>query len=207
MHLIYDFETLGQNTQTCPVIDISWIAFDWSNFTSDMPYTPKELFNMATKVKLNVEDQIKNYGFKAEKSTIEFWMKQDKSVRDMIKPRADDVKLSDFMETFIHSVSKKNIDIHWTRSNTFDPIILDRIARITGNLDRLNDALKFWKVRDTRTFIDAKTDFNTKMNSFNPLKYPDRFVLDKHNSIHDIILDILRLQTLVRLDNNLEILS
>ena len=67
--------------------------------------------------------------------------------------------------------------------------------------------LPHWKVRDTRSFIDGKTNFSLKSNGFIPIKDEARWnnVFKQHSSRHDIVADVLRLQTLVRLDNNLDI--
>ena len=62
-----------------------------------------------------------------------------------------------------------------------------------------------WKVRDVRTFIDAKFDFSTR-SGFVPLadeKYwNEAFVA--HDSTHDVAADVLRLQAIYRAENDLE---
>ena len=69
----------------------------------------------------------------------------------------------------------------------------------------LNEYLMFWRVRDTRTFIDAKFDFKTK-NGFVPVSdeayWSEAF--KEHDSIHDIAADILRLQAIHRAENDEE---
>jgi hypothetical protein len=69
----------------------------------------------------------------------------------------------------------------------------------------MDESLKFWKIRDTRTFIDAKLDF-PKENGFVPIK--DEALWKKHFKLHnsswDILADVLRLQAIVRAENDLE---
>ena len=63
----------------------------------------------------------------------------------------------------------------------------------------------FWRVRDTRTFIDAKFNFSTK-NGFVPVADTEYWeaAFEEHNSIHDISADIMRLQAIHRAENGLE---
>ena len=74
-----------------------------------------------------------------------------------------------------------------------------------GQSKLMNEYLKFWKVRDVRTFIDAKFDFSTR-SGFVPLadeKYwNEAFVA--HDSTHDVAADVLRLQAIYRAENDLE---
>lgn len=204
MHLIYDFETLSQDSLTGVAVDISWLFFDWDRFIEN-PYTFQELMKACHKSKLSVQDQVENYNYKIQKSTIEWWKSQDKETRKKILPSEQDVDISTFMNDFIVSFPPK-VYYHWTRSNTFDPIFLTRIARDTGNEQKINDLLKYYAIRDTRTYIDSKTNFNYKMNSFVPIKDEEYWNQNfkKHDSSCDIVADVLRLQTLTRIENNLE---
>jgi hypothetical protein len=63
----------------------------------------------------------------------------------------------------------------------------------------------FWPVRDTRTWIDAKLNF-PKQNGFVPLSDEEYWnkTFVKHDSRYDIAADILRLQTIARLENDME---
>ena len=77
--------------------------------------------------------------------------------------------------------------------------------RDTGRTIELNQYLPYYNVRDIRTYIDAKFDFKGK-NNIVPLAdeeyWNEAFVA--HNSSHDVAADILRLQTIYRLENGLE---
>lgn len=202
-HFIFDFETLGTNTQKCVVLDCSWLTFDWTRFTEN-PYTLEELISLAHRAKLDVQSQV-DFGYKIEQSTLQWWSEQGPEARAKIKPKPDDIDINTFMRK-LFSTLDNDIQYWWARSNTFDPMILERLARDHGQINTLNAYLKFWNVRDTRTFIDAKTNFNRKLNSFVPISDAEHWdkTFVKHDSSCDIAADVLRLQTLTRLDNGLE---
>lgn len=203
---ILDFETFGQNALTCPAIDCAIATFDWDRFLTD-PYTFEELTNgHCTRLKLDVTDQVKNYGAKIEQQTLDFWSKQSKDVQKNIAPLKDDLTQEQFCDIFIgYLADKPKIQYWWSRANVFDPLILWRIMTDCDRHHSLNEYLMFWRVRDTRTFIDAKFDFKTK-NGFVPVSdeayWSEAF--KEHDSIHDIAADILRLQAIHRAENDKE---
>jgi hypothetical protein len=207
-HFIFDYETLGQNTMTCPIIDCAYYMFDIDRFLSDEPYTFEELINVIEHDKVSVEDQTSNYGFKIEKQTVEWWSQQGAAARAKIKPLPTDLSLSTHANNFHNYITKNGpVKYWWSRSNTFDPVIAWRIAKAL-NLDKWYDTnLPFWLVRDTRTYIDAKTNFAKGMNSFVPAKDEAKWraSFQQHNCVHDVAADILRLQALNRFENDLSI--
>lgn len=197
-HFILDFETLSTNTQKCPVLDCAYFVFDWDRFLSDKPYTFEELVSSIKYDKLNIREQIKA-GAETEASTIEFWKSVSSEAKDRIMPSIEDILVEDFLNNLETYLKANSVTYWWSRSNTFDPIILTRLAG-----KRFDNLLKFWYVRDTRTFIDAKLNF-PKINGFCP--YDDEVAWNKifhqHNCVHDVAADILRLQKLTRLENGL----
>lgn len=203
--LIIDFETFGQNVETCPIIDCATIVFDWDRFLSN-PYTFEELLGIATRYKVSVEDQVRNHGYKIEDGTLKFWSKQSKEVQENIKPLKDDLTLQAFCDTFITMLADgPKIEYWWSRSNVFDPLILWKAMLNTGKEHTIHEYLMFWRVRDTRTFIDAKFNFTTK-NGFVPIadtEYWERMFLE-HDSVHDVAADVMRLQTIHRAENDYE---
>jgi len=206
-HFILDFETMSADAFVCAAVECSYLVFDFDRFTSDNPYKLNELISESIKDKFDVSHQVKNYKFKVDQDTVDWWMKQSASVRALARPSDDDITLDKFMQNICaYLASKGPIKQWWSRSNTFDPIILTRIAEHTGHRKHLENLLKHYLVRDTRTFIDAKTNFNHKHNAFCPIKDTGRWEKEfkQHDSRYDIAADILRLQTLIRLDNNLE---
>jgi len=66
-------------------------------------------------------------------------------------------------------------------------------------MDELSNRLKHWNVRDTRTYIDAKFNFAPKMNSFILEEWQEK--IEEHNSIHDVAIDVMRLQKLIIAEN------
>lgn len=199
-HFIFDYETFGQNVFNCPVIDCSYFVFDWNRFLSENPYTFEELTSSIRRDKIDVEDQVKRLGRVIEKSSMEFWAAQDIKVRKKIMPRHDDITVEEHIQNMANYLSFfKKIDYWWSRSNTFDPLLMWRDSK--GALDEI---LKFWRVRDIRTYIDSKFNFTTH-NGFCPYDDEDEWkkIFEEHNSIHDVAADILRIQKIVRAENDL----
>ena len=205
-HFILDFETLGQDVFQIPMLDCSYVAFDWDRFTSDNPYTLEELVSLAQKDKLKMAHQVRDHGAKYFQRDIDWWMSQSESAKKVLKPSSSDIQVEEFIDNFIvYLKGKDKINYWWSRSNTFDPIILQRWATVVGRQNEIGELLKFWSVRDTRTWIDAKLNF-PKKNGFVPLSdeayWNETFV--QHDSRFDIAADILRMQTITRLENNME---
>lgn len=205
-HLIIDFETMGKNAAKCAIIDCSVIVFNWENF-SESPYTLDHI-SMAKRFKLSVSDQVKNYGWEIDKSTLQFWEEQEPEVRSKIAPKKNDLTVKEFVKEFHNFlINSPKIDYWWSRSNTFDPIILSRIFEAEDKLLHMEEYLKYWRVRDTRTHIDAKLNF-PKENGFTPIQDSDKWnrVFKKHDSSWDVLADLLRLQQIYRAENDLELL-
>jgi hypothetical protein len=204
-NFIFDMETIGANVMVCPVVDMAYTTFVWQRFI-DKPYTFEELVDSVKTVKLSVVDQMKNYNCSFKKEDVQWWEKLPKHARDKIKASSSDLTVVDFCATILkYFRERESIDYWWSRGNTFDPVILDRLMKATGNADACNQYLQFWKVRDVRTYIDAKFNFSTK-SGFVPLadeKYwNETFVA--HDSSHDVAADVLRLQAIFRAENDLE---
>lgn len=203
--LIIDFETMGSEPTDCAVIDCSVMVFDWDRFTSNNPYTVRDI-KETRKFKLSVADQVKNYDYKVEQGVLDFWQQQSKEVRANIKPRADDLTVEEFVKQFHDFVIDSNVKHWWSRSNTFDPVILTRLFDSQGKKQHMYEYLKFYLVRDTRTYIDAKFDFQQKKNGFCPVSDEARWeqTFKAHDSSWDILADVMRLQAIVRAENDME---
>lgn len=208
---ILDFETMGQDALRCPAVDCAIATFQWDRFL-DEPYTFEELTGRfggsshCARLKLSVQDQVQNYGAKIEKNTVQFWESQPAKVRQHIKPLPDDLTQEQFCDMFISFLANSpKIEYWWSRANVFDPLILWRIMTDCNRHHSLNEYLMFWRVRDTRTFIDAKFNFTTK-NGFVPVADTEYWetAFEEHNSVHDIAADIMRLQTIHRAEHGLE---
>lgn len=196
-NLIFDFETLGTNLiDGFPLLDIAYYVFDANRFLSN-PYTFDELVNEVQYVKFDVAHYCKKYGYKPEPSTIEWWSTQAPSVKAKIKPSNIDVTIEVFADKFLSYLKSNVPDFWWSRGNIFDPIIMYRIFTELSRSDEFNKLCPHWAVRDVRTYIDAQFQFDPKIeNGFVLPEWKEKF--DKHNSVHDVSIDILRLQTIVR---------
>lgn len=202
---ILDFETIGQCARKAPGIECSYTTFTWERFL-DEPYSFQELLGIIQKAKLDLQDQMKNYDFEYQKSDLDWWLQQAPEVRRLLKPKPDDLKLPQFIEQMIGYLrTQEKIDYWWSRSNGFDPVILDHMSMVVGKDKFLNEYIPYWRIRDTRTFIDAKFNFTTK-NGFVPVADAEQWekVFSAHDSRHDVAADILRIQAIHRAENDME---
>lgn len=202
---ILDFETIGQCAYKIPALDCSYRTFVWDRFL-EQPYSFEELVSSTQKVKLDIKHQVSEYGYSYTKNDLDWWLSQDASVKSVLKPTPNDATVQTFIEGVINFLrTEKKINYWWSRSTGFDPVILDRLARDVDLNVELNTYIPYWKVRDTRTFIDAKFNFTTK-NGFIPIAdenyWEQNFKL--HDSSHDVAADILRLQAICRAENDME---
>lgn len=202
---IFDLETIGANVHVCPVVDMSYATFEWDRFSSN-PYTFEELITDTVKtVKLSVKDQMNNYNCSFKRGDVEWWEKLPSHAKNKLKPTENDLTVTEFCDNILVYLRQQNkLDYWWSRGNTFDPIILWRLMD-TEQTALLNEYLKFYKVRDIRTHIDAKFDYTTR-SGFIPVADEDYWnkTFVAHDSIHDVAADILRLQAIYRAENDLE---
>lgn len=204
IHCIIDFETMGVEPTTCAVVDCSAFVIDDIRFTTH-PYTLQDI-DYVKRYKLSVTDQVKNYGYAVEKGVIDFWGQQPKEVRARVAPKSDDLTVAEFTEEFHKYISWNKIDYWWTRGNSFDPVILTRLFDSQGKKELLGNHLKYYAVRDMRTFIDAKFSFNNSSNGFVPIANEQLWEqsFKQHDSSWDVLADVLRMQAIVRAENDLE---
>jgi hypothetical protein len=191
--VIYDFETLGQDQKKSVVLSMAALAFTESRFLSDNPYTYEELLYSSKYIKFNAQDQVYNYKRTIDNSTLEWWTKQPAEARKALKPSSEDVlivELYPFVMDLVNEPSK--IKKVYTRGNTFDPMILQYLLEDIGK----KDPFPWWSVRDTRSMIEGMSYGSDIINKFIPEGLEKVFV--QHDPIHDISMDIMRLQTLAR---------
>lgn len=204
--LIIDFETMGQDESNCAVVDCAALFFEWKRFTSDKPYSFEELLGSAKRFKLNVKHQVVEYNYVVEPETVQFWQTTDPETKARIVPQKDDLTVEQFTTQFIDMLaSSKKVDYWWSRSNNFDPPIIWRLMRRSKRYHDFNQYVMFHRLRDVRTFIDAKFDFET-VNGFVPIS-DERYwatMFKPHNSQHDVAADVMRLQAITRAENDME---
>ena len=202
-HVIFDFETIGAVSSRCPALDLSAFKFKWDRFTSNEPYTFNEIIRESRTWKFDIKAQVKENGWSYTKDDLQFWADQPAHVREQIKPKSDDISLKEFCKDYSRWLEKP-VDFWWSRSNMFDPVIIERIFIAEDKHNQFRYLHKYWAVRDTRTWIDSKLGFDT--NNFIPMKDEKLWnkYFNKHNSKHDIAADLLRLQACARAEKNLD---
>jgi hypothetical protein len=209
-HFMIDFETIGTNAREIPAIDCSYIVWDWNRFASERPYSFKELVENMQTAKFDIKDQVENHQCKYTKPDLQWWLDQPTELRKFLKPTSNDLTALQFIEQLVTYLRQtgSGVDYWWSRSNTFDPVILNRLAENAGKTSLLSSFLKFWAVRDVRTYIDAKFDFNVPggENAFVPVSNVEKwnYNFKKHDSKHDVAADILRMQAIVRAEADME---
>lgn len=201
-HLILDFETFGQEaTQACP-FEVSLLKFDTKVFETYEGYTYKQLEESTVKVKFDVKKFVDELNFTIFKDGLEFWKNKPNS--NLIKPNSElDKDPIEALNAISDFINNEKLEHWWSRSNTFDPIILWQIiARTDKKYDsRFNDhfrgILPYWKVRDTRSIIQGMSMFSLKNTNFPPtsnVKIWEKYKHKEHDSSHDIVSDVLRIQ-------------
>lgn len=188
--IIIDFETLGngQERDDFIVVDVSWLQFDLKQKNSF-----DDLVSKAKRIKFDINEQFE-LGWRAEEDTLEWWKKQDKEAIKNIKPSSEDQPLSKFVEEFSKDLKHHSPKHLWSRGNDFDLPILKRIYRTVG--DNINNKIPFNAATDVRTALRAATGFTLKWDGFIP-PAGENVNFIKHDSKHDIAMDVLRLQFLL----------
>ena len=190
--IIYDFETLSQRP-TGVVVCLAAMRFNEDRYLSDNPYEYKELLDTAQFIKFSVKEQVEVYGREIQKSTIDWWKSQPSEARDLINPSDADQSLTEivpFLKNLI--VDPSQIGKVYTRGNTFDPIFLDSILAAARSPELYN-----WSsVRNTRSMIEGLSFGADIKNSFMVPGLEESFI--HHDPIHDIAMDVMRMQFLVR---------
>lgn len=204
-HFIHDYETLGQNPINCVLVNCAYFIFDSDRFLTNNPYTHEELITTIKLDKFSVEDQ-KNAGYVIDPDTVKWWMKQDEEVRKQCLPSKVDISRIRHTHNIKDYITNQKISRWWTRGNTFDPVILKELddKAMTG----IFEILRFWNVRDIRTFVDTKFNFKSR-SDFNPFEDNKKWnkIFKKHNSVHDVSADILRMQQIFRAENGLSLVD
>ena len=207
MKLIFiDFETMGDDVlEPCAAVDMSIIVGDTEKMLSDNPYSCKDVI-LAKKFKLSVKDQVSNYGFVVQDRGVKFWQEVSPEARKHVKPSADDLTVEQFINQLINHLNIiGKFDYWFSRGNTFDPIILQRLFKVVGKTYTFKEYFRFNRVQDMRSFINAKMEYPVTTN-ITPIQDEVfwKSVFVEHDSAWDVLADLLRYQTILRLENDLE---
>lgn len=191
MNIIYDFETLGTEPTESAAVSLAILEFS-DDRMQNKPYTFQELLDATKQVKFDVTEQVKKYGRTIDPGTLEWWGKLPAKTQKQLKPSDSDISISRLHDWISENTPVKNINRVFTRGNAFDPPFMTSLCNTTG----FEDPFPFWKVRDTRTFIEAIA-YGTKINDkFIPEGLEEIF--EAHDPAHDIVMDVMRMQTLIQ---------
>jgi len=193
---IYDFETLGQDQQHSVVLSFAILSFSESRYVSN-PYTYEELLANTKYIKFNVEEQVKVYKRTITKETLDWWAEQGKDAQEsQLKPSPNDKSISELYQFIVDNIDVANHEKAFTRGNTFDPIFLDSVLANCGKVNPMH----WGSIRDTRSYIEGMSFGSGLKNSFVPSEeLQAKFV--KHDPRHDIVMDVMRMQTLAQAIN------
>lgn len=201
-----DFETLGDDVlEPCAAVDMSVIVGNTDKMLSEDPYNCKDILN-TKKFKLSVVDQVQNHNFVVQESTMKFWSDVSPEARKHIKPSDSDLTVEEFTVELINYMNKEGkIDYWFTRGNSFDPIILQQLFKVVNKTHLFREYFKYHKVQDMRTHINAKLDYPITTNIC-PIKDEEFWdkIFVQHDSRWDVLAELLRYQTILRLENDLE---
>jgi len=192
--IIYDFETLSQNMFTGAAVSLAVLDFDTNRFTDGEGYTYEELLDDALTIKFDIKEQVSKYGRSIQKSTLDWWKKQGAEAQKQLQPSEDDVSISELYDWLTTEFEIPKYKAVWSRGNTFDPIFLRTILESAGDSDPFS---QWWAIRDTRSFLDGMLYGSGIKNTFIPEDLQEKFI--GHDPKHDIAMDVMRMQYLVRL--------
>lgn len=186
--LIFDFETLSVSRHNCVVVNLATLDFNPSRFKSDQPYQFSELVEACTLIKFDIAEQKEDFFRIVDTDTLAWWQTLPREVQRQLLPSSDDVSIRD-LPKYVKDNDYGNV---WSRGNTFDPIILDYLC------NDINSAhlFPFWKVKDTRSFLDGLLYGANIRNTFMPENLDIEFI--HHDPCHDIALDVMRMQTVIK---------
>lgn len=191
--LIFDIETLGQNQLTAPIVCISSLVFDTDKFVSNTPYTMDELIDSAKFLKFDIKEQCYMHNRKPEPGTLDWWQNTvDSKIRERLLTPSDEDKPLSSIHTFLEE--DRNVNVVWTRGNTFDPIFVTFACKDLG----LDEPYDWWKIRDTRSYLDGLLYGFSMSNKFIPKECSNYDEAMLHDPRYDIALDIMRMQSVIR---------
>lgn len=189
--VIFDFETLSVDRVNGVVLSMAMLNYSEERFVSK-PYKYDELIEKCSLIKFDVEKQVKNYKRTIDKDTLSWWNQQSDEAKKQLKPSAADQDIGELYDFIFSNCSIKEVNKVFSRGNTFDPIFLDYIFRQC----KQPDIFTHWTLRDTRSYIEGLSYGSNLKNSFIPEGLNELFVA--HDPSHDIVMDVMRMQTLVQ---------
>ena len=188
-HILIDFETLGSALNG----KVTYVS--WCHFSIDERESIDEILPRVNDFKFNWLEQDQ---YELDSGVIEFWKKQPIEIRNEMlgKPETGGtIKefLNEFSDTFFSTGFSAKTDVLWSRGNTFDITILDRLFKD----EDIEAPYPFWRVRDARTFLDAvnvMTDIKNRDGTHFMGKLGEGAKVSNHSASFDVAKDISQLQ-------------
>lgn len=180
----YDIETLGTGENSV-ILSAAILPIDFA-----IDFTFEECLKLTAFVKFDVQDQVNNHGRKIELDTLNWWGKQDASVKlKSFKPNPElDMPFQKGMDqirgVFSFFGCDKNSTI-WTRG-TLDSVATEHAFKSLG----LTSPYPYYRVRDVRTAIDILYGSDNGYCKTS-LAMPG---LTKHDPVHDVSEDAVMLR-------------
>ena len=188
---IYDFETLSKDRYHGVVVNVATLDFDEKRFVNN-PYTFSELVSNCKIFKFDIMEQKEKFGRTIDPDTFAWWKSQPMAAQMQLKPSAEDISIQDLHSKLSETYDFGSFKHVWTRGNTFDPIFMDGIFDQFGQ----PDIHAFWKIRDSRSWLDGMLHGTPLDNRFMPQDLDIDFI--HHDAAHDISLDVMRIQTVIK---------
>lgn len=192
---VFDFETMGQD-QDAVVLSCALTFFGDDIKTFD-DYVQQTYY-----WKFEIDHQIEVFNRRIDPKTLEWWDKQDKSVKDsQFKPTEFDINLVEFIVDLNRVLKENNVDnksLGYVRGQSFDfPIMTHIVKSVMGQIDsfKINPAffpIPFWNQRDIRSYISGLLCSPESTKCPIPKGVLDGF--KHHNPIHDNARAILMIQ-------------
>lgn len=192
--LIFDFETLSLERHRCVILSLAVIKFDESRFLEN-PYEWEELIESARCIKFDVKNQVQKYNRHIDEETVNWWSELPEDAKKAsFYPSENDQPLESLYD-FMKDIVPQKLNQVYSRGNTFDPIVLDYALKDINK----PDLWPYYKVKDTRSLILGLSYGANIKDNFMPEGYESKFV--HHDPIHDIAIDVIRIQYLAQIVN------
>ena len=189
-HFFIDTETLAKSPNAV-VLSLSVVPFS----LEDEDVTFKRMLKRGITMKISTREQMKVYGRKLDKSTLDWWAEQDADARAILKPSDEDLSIDETLDTFEKFLEDNDYDRKnsWllSRGTVFD---FGKLETLYENVKR-EMTYQYNMVNDMRSFVNVLTGVK------NGQYYTDgdRTGFIHHDSLHDAASDAMTLIEIYRM--------